>query len=168
MFNTDDTNGMASRHFRDLDVSNDYDKAIEDTGKRMAGCDPCSKKKQIDYLIHTLNQIRSQYPMDKCIENVSCLGLLTPHRARMDRRIATFESERKLHEGDCESYLHKQREQKEDTRLQKDLVNQIKIKEMEFKNDLAKHEASIQAAKESVQTVTRIEERTGHTHHRPN
>lgn len=124
----------------------DYDRAIADTRKRMERCEPCSNDRELLSLITRLEQMKQTYYTVPCLEGY-CLGLFTPHRQRIDRRINAFKEEQKIHNADCKDYLA------ENSRLF-DRETSLKIKELELQHDANIEKHRVDAQKSSVEETT--------------
>lgn len=90
--------------FNDTKDNTDYDKAIMHTKTTIkASHDPCQSFEMISQLIATLNIMKSNYMPRPCIAG-GCLGVFTPHRDRIDRRIERIKEEKTQYEVNCDIY----------------------------------------------------------------
>ncbi|KKL64369.1 hypothetical protein LCGC14_2165730 [marine sediment metagenome] len=111
----------ATLHSSFSDASDtDYDRFIEKTRKKMESTDPTASLREISVAITVLKSLHNEYYRRPCVEGYA-LGLFTPHRSRIIRRIKTLEDEKtQVHEPSSQAFERdKDRALKKQERLDK-------------------------------------------------
>jgi|GEM_PF-5534800 len=136
---------MRSRFHDEGDTS--YDSAIESTRTHMEGKSHCECERELQLLVHKLKQIRPTYTPRPCVEG-TCLGLVVPHRSRIDTRVAALKSEQDLHNNGCKQEM-----------ADRDFERQKELERMKI--DAQKDIEKTKIAAQSTSTKTKTSTETG-------
>ncbi len=113
--------------FSDFDSNQVYDRSIATAKNRMKTLDPCSSMREMSALLSKLSAQQGEYYRVPLPEGY-CLGLMTPHRSRISRRISALTLERDTyHVQMCTEYARSQTVTAEKEKHERTLESNRKI-----------------------------------------